>query len=47
MAGRLAATAQATENLLDTVPPHAQLVLRQLAQTAREGEHKIKRLSGT
>lgn len=46
-AGRLAATAQATENMLDTVPPHAQMLLRQLAQTAREGEHKIKRLSGT
>jgi hypothetical protein len=46
-AARLAATAQATEEMLDTVPPHAQLVLRQLAQTAREGEHKLKRLSGT
>jgi len=46
-AERLAATAQATEKILDTVPPHAQSVLRQLAQTAREGEHKLKRLSGT
>jgi|YNPBryunderm2012_1023409.scaffolds.fasta_scaffold26628_1 hypothetical protein len=46
-AERLAATAQAMEKILDTVPPHAQSVLRQLAQTAREGEHKLKRLSGT
>ncbi|MCS7022327.1 MAG: hypothetical protein NZ703_03710 [Gemmataceae bacterium] len=45
-AHRLAATAQAVEQLLGDVPPHAQPVLRQLVRSARQGEDHLKRLSG-
>jgi hypothetical protein len=44
-ARRLEMSATSTEQLLTTVPPHAEPILRHLVQAARDGEQKLKRLS--